>query len=98
MKRILLAILAGIGLGQKQKVDSPLAMEASFKTIFQLTNNGIALLRVDGRIFEVNQSLCDMLGYSEDELLAMNYYYLMHPNHLNDMQIGMQQLIEKKVK
>lgn len=98
MKRILLAILARLGFGQKQKIDTPLAMDASFKTIFQLTNNGIALLRVDGRIFEVNQSLCELLGYSEDELLAMNYYYLMHPNHLNDMQIGMQQLIEKKVK
>lgn len=69
-----------------------------FDTIFDDTKIGIALLHLDGHFLRVNKSLCELLGYSELEMLAMNFYYLIHPNDLNDLQIHIQQLIDKKIK
>lgn len=68
-----------------------------FETIFEHANVGVALLGLDGRLLRVNRSLCQMLGYNESDMLAMNFYYLIHPNDLNDLQIHIQELIDKKI-
>ena len=68
-----------------------------FKTIFDTTHMGVALLNLDGRFIRVNQALCELLGYVEDEILTMNFYHLIHPNDLNNFQIHVQQLIDKKI-
>lgn len=70
----------------------------SFETIFALTNIGLALVNLDGHLIRINRSLCELLGYSEAEMLAINFYYLIHPNDLNNLQIHIQELIEKKIK
>lgn len=38
------------------------------RTIFQNVRDGIAILDQNGQVFEVNDQLCAMLGYSEQEL------------------------------
>jgi len=42
----------------------------------------MALVSKDGHWIEVNRSLCEMLGYSEQELLATNFQLLTHPDDL----------------
>lgn len=69
-----------------------------FETIFNTTGIGIALLNMDGRFFRVNSLLAEMFGYSEAELLSMNYYYLVHANNLSEIQIHIQQLINQQIK
>lgn len=69
-----------------------------FETIFELTHTGIALLNLDGRLLRVNQCLCELLGYTEAELLTLNFYFLVRQTDLNDMQIYIQQLIDQKIK
>lgn len=44
---------------------------------------GMALVAPDGRWIRVNKSLCEMVGYSEDELLAGNFRLITHPDDLN---------------
>ncbi len=68
-----------------------------FETIFSAANAGIALLNLEGRFVRVNTALCELLGYSQEDMLAMNFYYLIHPNDLNSLQVHIQQLIDKKV-
>lgn len=84
---------------QKQVVEEKLhEYENRFDTLFNHTNIGVAILSLDGHHIKVNQALCQLLGYGEADLLAMNFYYLIHPNDLNNLQIHIQQLIDKKIK
>lgn len=69
-----------------------------FESIFDHTNVGIALLSLDGRVLRTNKSLCELLGYSEADMLSINFYYLIHPNDVNNLQINIQQLIDNKIK
>jgi len=46
--------------------------EERFRATFQQAALGIALLSLDGRILQVNPRLCEMHGYSREELLRMD--------------------------
>lgn len=88
-------------LSNLEKEKTEIAMQENknlVDTIFENTNVNIAQISLDGYLLRVNQSLCQLLGYSESEMLAMNFYYLIHPNDLNNLQIHIQQLIDKKIK
>ncbi|MDR6549765.1 PAS domain S-box protein [Paenibacillus qinlingensis] len=54
-------------------------MEPSFDTIFEFITMGMALISLDGQWLRLNRSLCDMLGYSETELLTTNIKALLEP-------------------
>ncbi len=52
--------------------------EQRFRTMFQLAAVGITQVGPDGRFLRVNQRLCDILGYSSEELMAMTIHNLSH--------------------
>jgi PAS domain S-box-containing protein len=56
--------------------------EERFKGAFTLSATGMALVAPDGRWLRVNQALCDMVGYSENELLRMDFQAITHPDDL----------------
>jgi len=60
--------------------------EERFVSAFKHAPIGIALAQIDGCPLQVNQALCDMLGYSEDELLARPVVEATPPH---DLEIGM---------
>jgi|GEM_PF-1117526 len=47
--------------------------EHKFKTLFNNAGDGIAIHDPKGRFLEVNQVLCDRLGYSKEELLKLGF-------------------------
>jgi len=49
---------------------------------FELAAVGIAHVSPDGKWLRVNQRLCDMLGYSREELLSLDYQSVTHPADL----------------
>ena len=51
-----------------------------FRSVFECSAVGMALVGHDGRWAQVNRALCDILGYSEQELLATNFQSLTHPD------------------
>ena len=57
--------------------------EARFKATFELAAVGIALLAPDGRWLRVNRKLCDIVGYSQAELLARTFQDITHPDDLD---------------
>lgn len=69
-----------------------------FEIFFREAHYGMALLNLDGRLVKVNDALCHILGYSEEDMLAMNFYYLIHPDNMNNLQINIQQLLDNKIK
>ncbi|WP_298231209.1 PAS domain S-box protein [uncultured Azohydromonas sp.] len=58
------------------------ASEERFQATFEQAAVGIALVAPDGRWLRVNRKLCDILGYTTQELLALTYQDITHPDHL----------------
>jgi PAS domain S-box-containing protein len=52
--------------------------EARFRQTFELAASGICHV-IDGRFVRVNKSLCEILGYSEPELLGKHVKDVSHP-------------------
>lgn len=57
---------------------------------------GMALISPDGQWRRVNGSLCQILGYSEKELLATNFQEVTYPDDLGDDLVHIYQLLEGK--
>ena len=56
--------------------------EERFRSAFAYAAIGMLLTGIDGRILQVNRSLCTMLGYPEPELLKKTILELTHPEDL----------------
>jgi diguanylate cyclase (GGDEF)-like protein/PAS domain S-box-containing protein len=63
--------------------------EERFRSVFDHAA-GMGLVAEDGRWIKVNRSLCEMLGYSEQEMLATSFQALTHADDLDNLlaQIG----------
>lgn len=53
-------------------------------SIFATAITGIAIARTTGEILLANPALCKMLGYSEDELCAMRFQDITHPDDFSE--------------
>ncbi|ATQ75988.1 hypothetical protein CR152_16685 [Massilia violaceinigra] len=56
--------------------------ESQFRASFEAASHGIALVSTTGKFLKVNQSLCNMYGYNEAELLDIDFQTLTHPDDL----------------
>jgi PAS domain S-box-containing protein len=56
--------------------------EQRFKAAFEQAAVGMAHVALDGRWLRVNQKLCDIVGYSRDALMEMNFQSITHPDDL----------------
>ncbi|MGZ4152190.1 MAG: PAS domain S-box protein, partial [Actinomycetota bacterium] len=56
--------------------------EARFRTVFESSAIGMALVASDGRIVEANAAFAQMLGYDVDELRDRPYAEITHPDDL----------------
>jgi len=57
--------------------------ERRFRLTMETAPIGCAIVGLDGRWIAVNQALCTMLGYSEQELLQLTFQDLTHADDLN---------------
>ncbi len=53
------------------------------RTTFNQAAVGIARVGLDGAWLEVNQRLCDIIGYSKDELMPLTFQDITHPEDLD---------------
>jgi diguanylate cyclase (GGDEF)-like protein/PAS domain S-box-containing protein len=58
---------------------------------------GMALVTPDGHWLQVNESLCQMLGYSEEELLSGSFRNITHSDDLGEALVRLHQLLEGEV-
>jgi PAS domain S-box-containing protein len=57
--------------------------EERFRATFEQAAVGMAHVAPDGRLLRVNRKLCDIVGYSRDELLQKTLQDIMHPDDLD---------------
>ena len=58
---------------------------------------GMALVNTDGHWLQVNDSLCEMLGYTEPELLSGTFRSITHPDDLGAALVSVHQLLAGEV-
>ena len=73
------------------------AIEARFRTVFERAGVGIALVAPDGGWLRVNDALCQIVGYSEDELTKLTFQEITHPDDLNTDLYLLKQLIDNDI-
>jgi PAS domain S-box-containing protein len=56
--------------------------ERRFYGAFEYAAIGMALVAPDGRWLRVNRALCEIVGYCAEELLAINFQTITHPDDL----------------
>ncbi len=70
-------------LRESQKnIEAPRDSEARFRAIFENAAVGIARVAPDGRWLEVNQRLCDIVGYDREELMTKTFADITHQDDL----------------
>jgi len=71
--------------------------DARFRAIFTNAAVGIARVALDGRFLEANQPLCDILGYTSDELLTKTFGDITHRDDLATDLRGMQRMLAGEI-
>jgi PAS domain S-box-containing protein len=54
--------------------------EELFRSIFAEVPIGIAVVDLEGNLLQVNKAFCEMLGYSEQELIGLTLAAITHPD------------------
>ncbi len=53
-----------------------------FEQVFSLAPLGIALVTQEGKFWRLNRRFCDIVGYNEEELRALTFQEITHPDDL----------------
>jgi len=67
---------------RSKDAQGPEALEARIHGAFDYAAIGMALVAPDGRWLKVNQALCGIVGYSEQEMLGLTYHDITHTDDL----------------
>jgi PAS domain S-box-containing protein len=71
-------------ISERQKAEESLReSQERFQNAFEFSAMSMALVDLDGRYLQVNQAFCQLLGYSEDELLQTTFQAVTHPADLH---------------
>ncbi|PJD96208.1 MAG: hypothetical protein CK426_00705 [Legionella sp.] len=68
----------------KRKIEEALKVsETLFRSTMEYAAIGMALVSLDGQFTKVNKALCEIVGFSEEELLKVTF---QHITHVDDLQ------------
>lgn len=79
------------------EAESPQVCSVELEAIFERAAVGMAIADLNGRWLRVNQSLCDFLGYQKDELLALNFQSITHPEDRQESVRHFQQVVSGEI-
>ncbi|TSD66728.1 PAS domain S-box protein [Inquilinus sp. KBS0705] len=72
-----------IDVTDKKSIEQSLQIsEETFRYAFEYSPIGIVLVSTTGRFLKVNKSICEMLGYTQEDLLSTSFQELTHPDDL----------------
>ncbi len=76
-------VAAFMDITERKRLEDALRLsEEQFRGAFDSAAIGVAVVAPDGRWLKVNRSLCDIVGYGEQELLALTFQDITHPDDL----------------
>jgi PAS domain S-box-containing protein len=85
-------------LERRRQADQALrASEERFRTTFEQAAVGIAHVAPSGQWLRVNQRLCDIVGYTREELLARTFQDITYPADLDADLANVQQMLANEI-
>ncbi len=102
MKNVEISIQQAEQAGQHAQVmetqsDALRESEERFRSAFTYAPIGIALVSSTGNWLKVNRALCDILGYSEEEFLAVDFQSMIFPEDLGETLVKLHELYSGKI-
>ena len=79
---------------QVDDAESRARIEQHMHNTFEHASVGIGHVSPNGPWLRVNQHLCDLLGYTRQELMALDFQRVTHPDHLLASEEGARMLID----
>jgi PAS domain S-box-containing protein len=68
-------------VAERRRVEEELRRrEEEFRSLFELSATGMTQVSSSGKYLRVNRKLCQMLGYSEHEMLQLTLHEVTHPD------------------
>jgi len=71
--------------------------EDRYRATFDRAGVGITHMDADGRRLSINRTFCEMLGYTEDEFLALPFDALFHPDEADAIRLTRDKLLRGEV-
>ncbi len=71
--------------------------EEQFRSTFTYAPIGMALVGLDGKWMQVNNAVCEIVGYPEEELLAKTFQDITHPDDLDSDLEHINQLLAGEI-
>lgn len=78
----------------EQEIAERQETEQRFRTIFEEGPLGVTLIAPNHRILKANSAFCQMFGYREEELRALTYLDLCHPQERNVTVASLERLTQ----
>lgn len=92
-------ILVAVARDMTSRIEADASLRESeerFRATFSQAAMGLAHVSLDGRWLRVNQKLCEITGYSEEELLRLTFQDVTHPDDLvEDLELIRKMLAEE---
>ena len=95
-ERFLLAIARDVTRRERDEGALREAQEL-FRSAFDNAPIGVAVVGLDGRFLRVNRSLCEMLGFAEEELLSTTFQKITHPDDLDASMANVRRVMEGQI-
>jgi PAS domain S-box-containing protein len=82
---------------QERTAETLRQSEDRFRKSFDVASVGMALVSPDGHWLRVNQALCQIVGYTEAEMLGLTFQAITHPDDLIADLEQARQILEGKI-
>jgi two-component system nitrate/nitrite sensor histidine kinase NarX/two-component system sensor histidine kinase UhpB len=83
--------------GMMAQVSYSIDEDALFKSAFEHSAIGMALVGLDGCWLKVNPAICRIVGYEKEDLLASNFQAITHPEDVDSDMGLMKQLANDEI-
>lgn len=84
--------------GEQERKGAALAeSEARFRTMFETSAIGIGIMGLDRKVININPALCEMYGYTCEELIGQTSALVVHPDDYTRAAQSLQDLVAGKV-
>lgn len=85
-------------ISEHKAIENALRVSADqFRSAFDNASVGMAIVGLDGSWLRANTALCDLLGYTEDDLLMTDFQSVTHPEDLDADLDFLDQLVKGQI-
>lgn len=85
-------------IAERKRAESELReREERFRATFNQSAVGIVHIAPDGQWLRINQRFCEIVGYSEEELMSLSVLDITHPDDVATSRQNLELLLEGKV-